>query len=303
MNDIELSFCFSEGFTFTKLLDYLSNNTDNGILTFTERGFRYNELISQGDGSKKTAGSLYLKNVCEFHGDKLVDYIYKFREPEYSVCFSVAVLKSILKGSLKKDQIHIYKTVADQNLYIRLLKSEDLNSVNICFLKPLKMEDQNIFRFPDPSREEETPNCIAEPNKFKKDCSRISPTNYKNVTIKCYNKRIEIAAISADEINGHIITYGSSKIVPKLEIDLSKLNININKIISEDIMVAPVDVNIIDDSNPLNINIPTRAFKNLVKISQLSSEPIKFIFKRNYIKIVTVVGTYGILRTFISNDS
>lgn len=303
MQGVDISFCILEGITPSKLLDYLTTNTTNGILTFSSKGIKYNELIGQADNAKKANG-LYLKNVCEIDGSKLMGYIYNIPEPEYNICFVVKTFKQILKGTRKKDQVHIYKMTGDPCVYVRIVKAETADQQGtVSFLKPLKMEDQNFYRFPDNnSAEEDSPNCTAIPSVFKKECSKISPTNYKDVTISCQNNHIEIKAISPDGTDGHIISYGVTSAIPKLEVNLDKLQLDFSKIFSDDLMLAPVSVNILKNDAPLNITISARAFKNLVKISQLSDEPIKFIFGDGYIKIVTMVGNFGVLRTYVSNE-
>lgn len=300
MMDLEFSLCINEGMTFSKLCDYLKKNTINSMLTFMSKAIIYNEISEKNDNA-----SITINNVCEIDGSKVGSYVYQSTDQKYILCFPIDSLQKIIKNARKKDKIHIYKTRSENLIYVKTIRpnTSDEQSESISYLKPLDMQDVNIFQYPTSSRDENDPNCTVSPLIFKKDCSKISPKDYKEVTLVCHRNRIEIAVNSADSTDGHIIEYGHRNSFSNIVINPINLNIDLDNIYSSDnLMLSPVKVNVITSNDPMVIKMPTNAFKHLVKLSQLTDEPLRFFFEDDCIKILTFVSNYGVLRTYISKS-
>jgi len=298
---IDFSLYINDGSSFQKLFDYLKCNSDNGILIFTPNSISYNELVPQSDNSDKT---LNVSNVCDFDITKIGNYEYSMDEPEYLVYFTLKTFKGIIKNTKKKDKIFMYKTADDNAIYVKVIKpGENASSVSVSYIRPLAMQDSNYTTYSDINKNDDVPDCVVSPTNFKNDCSNISPTDYKKITIFCSSGKMEIKAISVDNSDGHLIQYGKSNTMDINSIDVSKINLNFDRINlnSFNTFTESVKVNIIQPKKDLLLELPTSTFKNLVKLTQFSNDNIKFYFEDGYIKILTHVGNYGTLRTFISN--
>lgn len=297
--DLVLDVTFDHGFTFLKLIDCLKNS-ENAMLEFTPTSIKYNELANIQQVNAKKAPYLNINNSFELYTSKLSKYYYGMQEPEYQLYFNVQELKDKIKDAKGKDKIRLYKTKNEDLIYFLTIKSDN-SFISMSFLKPLNMPNQDLIIYPTSSREADNPNCTVHPKIFKENCSKIKPGSYKKITMNCYFTNMVVEAIGPDGSTGHIFPYGEKPASFPI-IDVSKINIDFDHIFNQDLIVKPIKTNI-NPNNHLKISISTSGFKSLGKLSALSPNAIKFFFEDGYLKILTCVGDFGHIRTYIGNDT
>lgn len=295
---LDLDIVFENGFIFLKLIDYLKNS-ENAILEFTPTSIKYSELVNKQIDPKK--GSTSTNNSFDLYPTKLNKYYYGFKESSYSMYFSIKELKEKIKDAKNRYKIRMFKNKNEDLIHTVTIKL-DGSVASISFFKPLNMQNQDFITYAKSLRDEDNPNCTIDPKTLKENCSKIKPAEYKKVTLDCNFTHMIARVISPNGQNGHVFPYGQKPPEIFTNIDLSKIIIDFNKLLNQDLMVSPIKANVNTGSH-FNINIPTAAFKGLGKLAPLSNTHIKVFFEEGYLKILTCISDIGHIRTYIGNDS
>lgn len=303
-SQLDLDIVFDNGFIFLKLIECLKNS-DSSMIEFTQTSIKYNELVNKQPNTKKKY--LSTNNSFELYPSKLSKYYYGFDEPKYLMYFDVKELKDKIKDCKNKDKIRIYK-IKGEDLIYTITSKPDGSTMGVSFFKPFNMQNQEFVIYAKSLRDDDNPNCTVKPAILKENCTKVRPAAYKKVILVCYHSHMIAKIIGPDNSNGHVFPYGSipAPITP-INIDINKININlgnlkINSNLNTVVSSKPSKVNI-DNGTSFEINISTQTFKSLGKLVPLSSEPIKIFFEEGtYIKILTNIGDFGHIRTYIGND-
>jgi hypothetical protein len=287
------------GKAFFELLKYLKH-VDNGLFVFSANGIKYNDLTNKSTGDPKKEQWNNMGNTCELFVNSLHKYIFESDTIEYELFFNIKDLKDMVKSAKVKDIIKMYKVKDNNQIYVTVLKGGVSNN-SISYITPLSMVNYNIFlsEIENENENEAYPNCVIDPKTFRDDCTKIVSTDFPKVMLRCKNTFIEIKTVSSLGNNGHLFQYGSEDTVIKFNVDFSNLNLNLGNIA----VSPPPKVNILKCTGDIIINLTAPAYKGLSGLSQLSNNPIKFYFdNNNYVKIVSNISNYGIIRTYIKTD-
>jgi len=282
------------GKTFLDLLKYLKH-VDNGMLVFSATSIKYNDLINKVSDDVKKNQFYDIGNTFEINTKLLDKYEYKSNLSEYTVYFNIKSLRDKIKNAKIRDVVRIYKGSDSNLIYINVLKAGVENQSVSC-MSPLNMNNSEIFSS-DNYWDESIPNCKADPSVFKDDCSKIIPTEYPEVILECKDTYIEGKATSALGNDGHYFCYGVKKEKITLNFDLSKLRLD-----EIDTSNSP-KINVVRSTGNIIIRMNSTTYKGLSGLASLSKNPINFYFTNlDCIKLVSTIGAYGTIRTFIKID-
>jgi len=176
--------------------------------------------------------------------------------------------------------------MGDERICIYTSSSND----DVSYLSPIVM--QNCETFGRDAKYENTPNCLVKPAKLSTDCQKITPVNFKKVTILGYQNEMIIEAISPYQTDGHKFHYNNSSPIPK--------DIHINFGAMPDIIPVRQQKSI---EPIMKLEIPTPLLKNIAKLGKLSDRDMKVFFEKNSkgdcMKIMTEIKNYAIVYTYI----
>ena len=329
MTEIDFKLEIAHGDSFYRLFKYLKF-TETAILTFSKDYINYDEVINTPiEGSNKKLFS-NIWNSCKFYTANIGSYIYNYPDPEFNICFTVKTLLDKIKTTKKKDKIRIYKTKEDERIYINVIKPTMIDEdISVSFITPLRMISPELYR--TSTDDEVYPNVKVATSYFKENCTKIKPSQYKSVAVRCYNTYMDCGAVSVDGNDGHFFTCGkkpvfdSSKVyLTNFAFDFKNLNggsqsINFhqnsshngshgssqqNSLGNLNTKKNDINVNIISKDIFMEINLSANTFKNLGGLCNLSGEYLELFFIENsYIKIKTDIGNYGIIKTCIKTES
>jgi hypothetical protein len=272
--NVRFSAIFTEGYVLRNLIEYLKSTNQSGTFFFSKDKITYR----QSEANRK------IINKVEIDCKKLCSYEFNDKNSEIPVSINLQDMLLILKHIGKKDSIKIsQRTDEPAVLYFQSINSNftDGPNQNISLIR-LQCINALTFEEPTYSHEEMNPNIYINNQNFVKIWKTFSSMRCENVNIIGKEKGIMLVSISKGQIVGRIEKIGDIK---EDFIDLKEAE---------------------NDSDCAVITISSSTMKHLCKIGNLTQPQtaIKlFIEKEKPLKILTHIGSFGKLTTFVYSNS
>lgn len=257
---------FNEGFIFKSLIEFFKQTTQKGNFSFTSRYIRYEKM----DLGKK------IFNVLEIDC-LLIDYKPNLSNDELIIGINFKDVVALIGKVKRKESIKLFKKPNDPKLYISVISLGDKpeNNKNCGTIQPYDEQDLSWSVQEDESDTANEHSFIIPLADFVSSCNRIT-------SVKCVNVKMR------STLKGALFETTVSGTVDKWE------------------KLGDVSEEEVSEASPscITIEINANIVKALAKLGNLCQNgSVKIVMQKDRpLKIITRVGTYGTLKTYIFND-
>jgi len=272
----------SEGYTFKSLIEFLRFPNPRGNFKFSKNMIKYNKM----DSRKK------MLNIVEINCDSIDQYEFNSDHEEIVIGINMVDLRTITKPVKKKEGIKIIKHPGDSKLYIHIISRNSSSSKTNNFGSISSHDEEDTdYTVEEYSRNEKMPNFTVSAADFVSVCTRMSSIKCNDIYIRSQHKgailetSTEGGTVNKTETLGEPYqrqTSSPSGSPPTFE-NKSRLVVK---------------------SPETSIRVKTATIKTLSKLGSLSTGGMLKIFMEpnKPMKIITPIGNYGFLRTYIFDE-
>jgi hypothetical protein len=274
---------FSEGYTFKSLIEYLRFPNPRGNFKFSANMIRYNKM----DSRKK------MFNNVEIDCDKIEKYEFDSKHEEIVIGINMVDLRTITKPVKKKEGIKIIKCRKDPKLYIHIISRNNSSSKANNFGSICSHDEEDAdYTVEEYTRSEKTPNFAVSAADFVSVCTRMSQIKCNDITIRSQHK----GAILETSTEGGTVNKTETLGEPYQRVNTSPSGSpTYNSSKNSRLLVKNAET---------SLRVKTATIKILSKLGNLSTGGMLKVFMEpgKPMKIITPIGNYGFLRTYIFDE-
>ena len=278
---VEFVIEFEEGKIFKDLIESVKQINKTGFFKFTKYSFSYSQYSQEN--------KIWLE--VEISTSKLSKYTFDSNSSEYIVELNIKTIKSNLSQVTGKDGVMVYKISGEDNIYFQRISKAANNSKSVCCMSIPKILKERIeYAVPDyDDGNERFPTIITDTSEFKKELGAIVRNNSSLNEIHLTKSTIIFRGINQEKTSTVIAQFESN---PPISIaGLDKFG---------GVTLEP------KKDFDIKVEVSKHLLKYLIKICNLSGSGVKAEGKIRIIleeglpiKLVSNVGIYGIVRSYI----
>jgi hypothetical protein len=286
----------SDAFPLRKLFEFLKGFHGKGNLRCSKDRILFEEVSTIGGSPNSVFNQLEIE-TCEF-----TEYDFAARDPEILVGIHLGDIYGIMRTIRKRDGVKIFKRPGDNSLYIQIIKHDvpiSHQGGNVSVIRPQAVDRCRLNR-PTYQNSERNPNFTITSTTFTKICTDISSVRgVEKITIHSYRRWVLLKAMRSGGIAGRAERMGNfdDQIRPVSPTEYQPTDLISNPQGGRPRLVLRNS----PQTEEFFLTVRRDTIKALSKLNHLSpSSSIKVYLEKGLpFKLVTKVGSYGVLRVYI----